>query len=200
MKIYKKAWIAVFFVCAAASSAHAQVAELGVSGGPMRINSKELGQGYSLDDGWKLGFRLTLNSWTMFGQEVGYSYNRTKLLLGSGASQQSSGMAIHQGSYNLLAYATPEGKAVRPFVTGGGQFNNFVPPGQSATQGGGDMKFGINYGGGVKVKVTERYQVRFDARQFSSPKPFGELRETSTQNVGGWLRMTELSVGFAFTL
>jgi hypothetical protein len=46
-------------------------------------------------------------------------------------------MAIHQGFYNYLVYATKEGFRVRPFATGGGHFSNFVPPGVSVTQGGG---------------------------------------------------------------
>ena len=46
-------------------------------------------------------------------------------------------MAIHQGGYNFLLYATPEGTRIRPFATGGVVFANYVPPGASATSGGG---------------------------------------------------------------
>src|SRR4029453_17143581 len=112
---------------------------------------------YSLDDGFRLAFRLTLNSWRLFGQEFGYAYNRTHLLLDG---QDQGGMAIHQGFYNFLVYATPEGSRFRPFAVGGGHFSNFVPPGSSATQGGGDTKFGVAYGGGLKVRVGEKWQVR----------------------------------------
>ena len=77
------------------------------------------------------------------------------------------------GFYNLLAYATPEGTRIRPFVTGGGHFSNFVPPGSSASYGQGSTKFGVNYGGGVKARISEKYQVRVDFRQYVTGKPFG---------------------------
>jgi len=129
---------------------------------------------------------MTLNNESHFGHEVQYAYSRTQLNI-SGSKQ---GMAIHQGGYNFLIYATPEGTRVRPFATGGVLFANYVPPGSSATSGGGDNKFGFNYGGGVKVRVTSLFGVRFDVRQATTPKPFDlPLRE-------GWLRQTEISAGF----
>jgi opacity protein-like surface antigen len=190
-------WCKVAFLGAALSiGASAQVAEFAVSAGKSIINSKELGSGYSLDDGFRLAFRLTINNWTYFGQEFGYAYNRTHLISGSGAQEQDlGGMAIHQGHYNLVAYALPEGKIVRPFVTGGGHFSNFVPPGASAAQGQGSNKFGFNYGGGVKVRVGEKWQVRFDLRQFVTGKPFGQFFPVS-----GRLRQTEASIGFGMVL
>ena len=188
-------WMRMGVLCLAATAGSAQVMEIAVSGGQSRLQSKELGSGYSLDDGFRLGFRLTLNSWSYFGQEFGYGYNRTKLLLDQGGGIQNvGGMAIHQGSYNLLAYATPEGRAFRPFVTGGGHFSNFVPPGASATQGQGSTKFGVNYGGGVKVKLSERFQLRFDVRQYLTTKPF-DLNPASSA-----LKQNEISIGFGYTL
>jgi hypothetical protein len=45
---------------------------------------------------------------------------------------------------------------VRPFAAGGGHFQ--LPVARTVgLQGGGSMKFGFNYGGGVKVKVTEMF-------------------------------------------
>jgi hypothetical protein len=99
-------------------------------------------------------------------------------------------MAIHQGGYNFLLYATKEGTRIRPFATGGIGFANFVPPGASAASGGGNSKFQVNYGGGVKVHVASIFGVRLDVRQYTSPKPF------SLPLAEGWLRQTEISGGF----
>ena len=77
------------------------------------------------------------------------------------------------------------------FVAGGGHAN-FVPPG-SATQGPGQTRFGINYGGGVKVKITGPWQVRLDFRQFNTAKPFG-------LGAAGRMRMNEISAGVSFTM
>jgi opacity protein-like surface antigen len=139
-----------------------------------------------LEDGFRFSFRMDLNTESRFGHEVQYAYSRTKLnILGT-----EQGMAIHQGGYNFLVYATHEGTRFRPFATGGVMFANYVPPGSSATSGGGDNKFGVNYGGGLKVRVTSLFGLRLDVRQATTPKPFNlELRQ-------GWLRQTEVSGGF----
>ena len=114
-----------FALALIALSSTAQVAEIGVHGGMSLLSNNELVPAVELGDGFRLGFQLTLNSFRFFGHEIGYAYNRTKLSL----EGQEYGMAIHQGGYNILAYALPEGSPVRPFVTGGAHFNNYVPPG-----------------------------------------------------------------------
>jgi opacity protein-like surface antigen len=190
--------LAVVLFLACAGSAWGQFFEAWFNGGQSLISNKGLGsfspaeQGgtkddYQLEDGFRFSFRMDLNNDSHFGHEVQYAYSRTKL--NSGGVEQ--GMAIHQGGYNFLLYATPEGKRIRPFATAGVMFANYVPPGSSATQGGGDNKFGFNYGGGVKMRITSLFGVRLDVRQYTTPKPFSlpYLRE-------GWLRQTEISAGF----
>jgi opacity protein-like surface antigen len=194
MKNMSKLWMAPALFTAITAVAPAQVFEGSLSIGAHKLNPKELADGFSLDDGWKFALRLTLNSWTHFGQEFGYGYNRSKLL---SFGQDTGGMAIHQGFYNMLAYATPEGNRIRPFVTGGGHFSNFVPPGASASYGQGSNKFGVNYGGGLKVRVSEKWLVRMDVRQFLTGKPFGGDQGLP---VSGSLRQTEYSVGLGFVL
>jgi opacity protein-like surface antigen len=187
-----KTWIITALAfCAVCSSAFSQSAEFTASGGVSKISGKDIGSGYSLDDGFRMGFRLCLNPNKFFGHEVGYAYNRSHLLL-SGVDQ--GGMAIHQGFYDFLVYGTPEGSHIRPFVAGGAHFSNFVPPGASATQGGGNTKFGVNYGAGIKVKVSYKFGVRADFRQYLTGKPFDLPGAT------GKLRQNEISVGFGLLL
>jgi hypothetical protein len=195
----KKTLLATF-VFLLGSTAFGQVAEFGVSGGVSRLNNGGLGtEGvdptsaeYKLKSGFRLGFRATLNNWRFFGHEFGYAYNRSQLNY-AGVSEQ--GMAIHQGFYNMLAYATPEGTRVRPFVAGGGHFSNFTPPGSSAQYGGGVNKPGFNYGGGVKFRVSEMFGVRFDFRQYLTGRPFDLPNAPS-----GLLKQNEISMGFALWL
>jgi opacity protein-like surface antigen len=92
-----------------------------------------------------------------------------------------------------LLYATPTEARVRPFIAGGVNFSNFVPPGQSAQYGQGETRYGINYGGGIKLKVAGPWQVRFDFRQFNTGKPFG-------LGLGGRLLQNEISAGISYTL
>jgi opacity protein-like surface antigen len=175
----------------------AQTAEFSMHGGVSRLNNKNIGNlltdNYSLQDGWRIGFRTTLNTYRFFGHEFGYAYNRTQLR--NETAKSEFGMAIHQGLYNFLAYATRDGRAVRPFVTGGVHFNNYTPPGTSVTSGGGSTKFGFNYGGGVKVRITPILAIRFDARYYQNGKPFDFLT-----NRKGLMGQLEASVGFGFVI
>jgi opacity protein-like surface antigen len=182
-----------------AGAAYAQVAEMGASVGVAKLTQSTLVPASTgvletkLNSGFRFGFRVTLNTARFVGHEVGYAYSRTNL------SYQGTnyGTATHQGFYDFLVYAIPEGSKVRPFIAGGGQFSNFMYPGYSVTSGGGGrMKFGINYGGGVKVKVAEKWLVRMDFRQYMSPKPDFDF----TTAPKGWLRINEISAGFSYTL
>ena len=181
-----------------------QVLELGTFGGASVLSDGDIGADtissapaanarIRLTDGFLFGFRFGFNPYRFLGAEFGYAYNRTQLHLdGPPASEQ--GMAIHQGFGDVLFHFTPEGSRIRPFVAGGLQFSNFVPPGASASSGGGDTKFGVNYGAGVKVKVADNWQIRLDIRQFESGKPFMLV------NQNGRLLQNEISLGVAFTL
>jgi opacity protein-like surface antigen len=144
-----------------------------------------------LKGGFRINFRMAINTGSRMGHEVGYAYNRTQL---AETGQANQGMAIHQGFYDFLYYATKEGARVRPFAAGGVQFSNFVQPGTSAGQGGGNTKFGVNYGAGVKVRLSSRFGLRFDFRQYATGKPF------SLPLASGWLRQNELSGSFGFLM
>jgi opacity protein-like surface antigen len=187
----------------AGSSLFAQSFEAGASFGVSALNNADLGSqalvtgtpgNIRLNDGFRFGFRIGLNTYRYMGFEFGYAYNRSQLHY-DGPPVTEQGMAIHQGFGDGLIYATPEGSRIRPFAAAGLQFSNFVPPGASASYGQGETKFGFNYGGGVKVKVAENWLVRFDFRQYETGKPsFGVLEPH------GRLFQNEISAGFAFTL
>jgi opacity protein-like surface antigen len=184
--------------------AFGQAFEGAVTGGPMQLSKSGAqitsslsgvpgaGDTVALDNGWNLGFRATVNPYRIFGFEFGYIYNRTHLLIG-GADQ--GGMAIHQGFGDGLIYATKEGSRFRPFGAAGLNFSNFVLPGSSSQYGGGQNKFGFNYGAGVKVKVKGMWMARFDIRQFNQGKP-----DFGVPGVSGRLLLTQYSVGFGVGL
>ncbi len=195
----------VVTVAAFTGVACAQVAEIGAFGGMHRLRGNVLGKlpadtvlvNTSLDDGWLLGFRLTLNSGRFFGHEFGYAYNRTSMQFTSvdgSAEFDSAGTAAHEGFYNYLVYAMPEGSSVRVFGAGGGHFHNYAWPGLSAVSGGGATKFGFNFGGGIKVRVTPIWGIRFDVRDFWNKKPFGLIDQS------GWIRHLQFTAGFSLLL
>jgi len=194
LTIMKQLAALLFLSCS--GTAWGQFAEMWFSAGQSLLSNRALGSAaafggnkndYELADGFRFGFRAAFNTPGIFGHEIQYAYNRTQLV--DNVNNVQTGMAIHQGGYNFLAYATKEGKRVRPFATGGLHFNNYVPPGSSAASGGGSTKVGVNYGGGLKVRLFSIWALRFDIRQYTNPKPFSLYMQE------GWIRQTEVSAG-----
>lgn len=181
----------VVAMLAASGSVWGQTAEIWFNGGHSFLSSGLGGttpNDYHFTDGFRFGFGFCLNPKTFFGYEVAYNYNRTHLESVS-LGGDLGGMAIHQGDFNMLVYGTKEGSRIRPFATGGIGFANYVPPGSSATSGGGSTEFSLDYGGGVKVKLTSLLAARVDVRQYATPKPFG------LPMASGWVHQTAVTGG-----
>ena len=172
-----------------AEAAIAQVGEASISMGVSNFRSARVGSvtvdgpSVKLDNGFRLAARFTINTKRFIGHEFGYAYSRSNL------RELRSPLPVHQGFYNFLLYATPEGARFRPFAAGGGHFSSFYPPGTSAYSGNGFTKFGVNYGAGVKYRLNEVLQIRLDLRDYVTGKPFGLL------NSSGALQQLEYSAG-----
>ena len=104
-----------------------------------------------------------------------------------------AGVAVAQACGSPGAHINPAVSLAVAIVTG--NFSNFVPPGASASYGGGQTKFGFNYGAGVKVKVATNWMVRFDFRQYETGKP-----DFNVFSPHGRLFQNEISAGVAFAL
>ncbi|MEX2264587.1 MAG: outer membrane beta-barrel protein [Bryobacteraceae bacterium] len=190
-------WIVGTAFLVLASTASGQVGEVALSFGGFSFRDGDLGeinpgQRLELDDGFRFGARLTLNTYRFFGHEIGYAYNRSSLQFEPATpGEESLSTPIHQFGYAFLAYATPEGFRIRPFAAGGVHFSTFFPPGTSVFQGNGVTKFGLNYGGGIKAQVTPIFGIRFDVREYLTGKPF------DLPNQQGKLRQLEISAGLS---
>jgi hypothetical protein len=181
------------------SSAWAQTGELWVNFGESLLSNSGIGttslfggtsNDIKLTDGFRFGFRFGFNQGEHFGHEIGYAYNRTQFQINNPPPTSQQGMAIHQSGYNFLYYLISDKSKIRPFATAGVHFDNFVPPGNSLSSGGGSTKFGANVGGGIKVHIKGIWAVRADVREYFTPKPsFGLLMKS------GVLDQTEISAG-----
>ncbi len=197
----KSTFLAVALICGT-SLAFGQAFEGAITGGPTVLAGGTItpslsgvpgaGDIFKLDNGWNLGFRMTVNPYRIFGYEFGYIYDRSHALIG-GVDQ--GGMAIHNGFADGLIYATKEGSRIRPFGAAGINFSNFVLPGSSSQYGGGQNRFGFNYGAGIKFKATGPWQIRFDIRQFNTGKP-----DFNLPGINGRLLQTQVSAGVGFAL
>jgi hypothetical protein len=187
-------WAVVVLLCAFDVASPAQVAEVSLNFGWAIMKDNVLGNGadllgtrFTIDNGFSLAARLTLNTRKFVGHEFGYAYSRTKL--GTSPATSDQALSTHQGFYDFLLYGLPEGSRIRPFLAGGGQFTTFVPPGASAAYGQGTTKYGGNFGGGVKVRVNSMFLVRLDARDYVTGKPFNLV------NQSGALHQIEVTAG-----
>jgi hypothetical protein len=187
-------WPVVFLLCACAAVSSAQVAEISLNFGWALMKDNVLGLAanlsgtqYTIDNGFSLAARMTLNTKKFVGHEFGYAYSRTKLAAAGFSGNQE--LSTHQGFYDFLLYALPEGSRIRPFAAGGAQFTTFVPPGASAAYGQGTTKYGGNFGGGIKVRITSLFLLRLDARDYVTGKPFNLI------NQSGALHQIEVTAG-----
>ena len=187
-----------------------QSAELGISGGYGSLNDNSLSTDfiqdvsgsveYSLSNGVRVGARMAFNPRAFIGHEISYAYQHAQLgyfesIEGSSYSEDVGAIRAHNMYYNMVAHATRTGSPVRPFVTGGGGFTSFFLPGVSSLSGGGNTKFGYNYGGGVKFNFS-MYGFRLDVRNHVTGKPFGQF----LPNVEGNLNNLEFSMTFSLLM
>jgi opacity protein-like surface antigen len=183
----------------------AQSGEMWLSGGASILSHRDIGSPFTdgapddvqLDHGFRVGFRFGYNSAGHIGHEIQYAYNRSSFNDSTGTilpDPGSEGTAIHQAGYNILYYlnSTNEGAKARPFATVGVHLSDFVLP-PSAVRQGSSVRFGVNYGGGIKFKISTLFGVRIDIRGYDTGKPNwkGVLVRQS-----GILHQTEASVGF----
>jgi len=167
-----------------AGAASAQSAEIGLSVGASAFNNNGIGSLRTFEDGLipetlgngvRIGARWATNSWVFLGHEFSYAFQRTSLQIGA---NPADGMTVQNLYYNFVAHATPSGARVRPFGTVGAGVSVYFPPGASSLSGGGDNKFGYNYGGGLKFKLNDSFGLRFDVRDHVTGKPF-DLADSS---------------------
>jgi opacity protein-like surface antigen len=177
--------------------ASAQSGEATVFAGIAQMRNGDVGrfglgaQEVRLTNGMRVGARLSLNSGSLTGHELSYAFERHDIEI---ASAQESRARTQQFFYNFALHVSPKGSAVRPFVTAGAGYTSFAPGGGGIFQdAGGENKFGYNFGGGLKFKMSRLFGVRFDVRDHVSGKPnFLDLA-----GVEGRLHAIEYSAGFS---
>lgn len=185
------------FLALGAAALPAQI-EATVYGGAVRPRDTELGrfgfaqQPVRLENGFKTGARLSLNSGLFTGHELSYGYERYNLDIGG---QEESTATAQDFYYDFVVHFTPGGVPIRPFVLAGAGYSSFSPGDDGVfSDAGGANEFGINYGGGLKVKIHKFFGLRFDIRNHLTRKPnFLDLPD-----VDGRLNRVEYSLGASF--
>lgn len=158
-----------------------------------------------LKDGKGYGVRATWNIKSYWGFELGAAELKPifeTAVRPSGASAdviRSSRVNLRQGFFNGLAYMMPHGERFRPFLTAGMQLQQYGRPNIAEFgDNTGTRNYGINYGGGIKIRLFPHAQVRADFRHYMGGKPYDLTREDATRT-GGRQHYFEGSIGFGIT-
>ena len=164
-----------------------QTAEAGVTVGWSAFTDSNIGRldpqsgagagEFSLNNGIRIGSRLAINTWQFLGHELSYAFQRSGLQIGG---VNSGGMSIQNFYYNFVVHATPQGTAVRPFVTAGAGFFDLLPAGHFVILRGRDHETGREYRRRVEVQTqgSLRGSVRRKRPHYrEAVRPPGQLRQ-----------------------
>jgi outer membrane protein OmpA-like peptidoglycan-associated protein len=171
--------------------------ELSGFGGASFFQQVDKGLGTKLVNGGAFGFRATENFWRYVGLEQAFTYSANNVRFLSpvkpGGPNYDFGQRIYQYSLNPVFYFTERGSKIRPFLTVGASALNFtptdsakgwarsplnVPLGASGLDS--NLKVGMNYGGGIKMHLSDHVGLRFDVRGIMSPNPTFRLPDYAT--------------------
>jgi opacity protein-like surface antigen len=192
----------------------AQKYEFGVQGGGSLYQSKEISNSRGSADagfsqGWSAGFTVGHNMYTHVGGEIRYSYLHNKMKLTSGGTSASFGGEAHAIHYDFLIHATERSARVRPYVAlgggvkiyrGTGAEQAFQPLSNVAVLTKTQEPQGLaSFGGGVKVKISERTVFRFDVHDYLTPFPKKVITPVTGSGVSGWLNNIVPTAGLTFT-
>lgn len=153
------------------------------------------------------GVRVTFNTHGYWGHEFGYAMGNAKMNAVIRTTDAAGNVSertvqdrikVRYGFYNFMMYFMPAGERWRPYVTAGFQTFNYGAANFPEWDQGSWRNYGINWGGGIKLKPVEHLLFRIDVRDYIHGKPYGLQPETGT-TIGGLTHDWEGSVGIAIT-
>jgi hypothetical protein len=150
---------------------------------------------HEYEAGFRGGVRLGVDGRGHWGQDFLYSYgaNSSRIVNRSNGADFAFTPRIHQAAWNLLWY--PGGLSIKtgsfPYLTAGVGGTIFAVSQETVNQamdpnlaGLGKLRtectFTFNAGGGVRIRLRERYGIRVDFRDFISEVPTYGLPESSS--------------------
>lgn len=152
-------------------------------------------------DGYGVGARIGWNPWNYYGMEIGYTMDRPKITgkftpdTGAPVTREQK-VQVHQGTFTMLAYMMPKLERWRPYLLGGGQMFVYKKPKWPEYQDAGTRNFGGHFGVGIKLKIVNHVNMRFEVRDYIGGKPYKfDLKDDTS----GRLHQLEGTVGFGIT-
>jgi outer membrane protein OmpA-like peptidoglycan-associated protein len=189
--------------------------EINLFGGGSFFRGVSEGLGTKHATGGAFGIRVTENFWKYVGLEQGFTYSVNNLQFQrpaqAGDPAYGFGSRLFQYNLNPVFHFTPKGSTFRPYVTAGISAMNWRPTDRAmaiaklpenrrynATNVRSNLQAGVNYGGGVKMHLTDYIGLRFDARAITSRNPTYGLPDNAGPG-GVFIPARNLFTGFQTT-
>jgi hypothetical protein len=191
----------------------AQNWEIGGFGGwATQMGSKSKGSAGEATVGFKDGFVGGAyggnESFRFWSGELRYLYRNGAAQVDGDVGKASLSAHQHQVTYDVLGHFVERGNKVRPFIAFGGGVKYAKGTGaEAAVQPGSQYALltatsqilpVVSLGGGVKVKVTDNFGIRFDFRDYISPAPDKILYPAQGQSIKGWMHDLTFMVGLSY--
>ncbi len=162
--------------------------EINLFGGGNFVNRQNIAPHQDLSNGGVSGFRVTENFWNYVSlEQTGMVHGVANAVyrIPSTERDYSFGSRLRQFHLNPVFHFTPREARIRPFVTAGFGMDYFGVTESARRQVGNGVntpfvqltnlqsqwELALNYGAGVKAKLTDRIGLRFDVRGFSTASP-----------------------------
>ena len=152
---------------------------------------------------------LDNNSSGRWGGELRYDYQMGALELSSGSTQATFAARTQAMHYDVLYHFAPRGARIRPFVAAGAGIKIYQGTGAQVeyqplsnialltqTQ---DLTPLVSAGGGVKMQLTPRVQLRFEVHDYLTPFPKQVITPNQGAKAGGWFQDFVPMVGLSYT-
>ncbi|HML18227.1 MAG TPA: hypothetical protein VK419_14455 [Bryobacteraceae bacterium] len=152
---------------------------------------------------------LDNNSSGRWGGELRYDYQMGALQLSSGSTEATFAARTQAAHYDVLYHFAPRGAKIRPFVSAGAGIKIYSGTGTQVvyqplsniallTQAQ-DLTPLASGGGGVKMQLASRVQLRIEVHDYLTPFPKQVITPNTGAKAGGWLQDFVPMVGISYT-
>jgi len=214
-RLFSAGSILLLWAACGGQKALAQRGEAGIGGGGSFHMSRTVeGRTGTASAGFENGFVgggwIAHDLYPHLGGEIRYLYEKSDLKLSAGGTKISFGGQAHAIHYDVLIYGSPPGSKTRPFLAVGGGVKGYKGTGaESAYQPlsefalltkTSDWKGLISVGGGVKIAVGNKVNLRVEFRDYITPFPEKVITPAPGAKIGGWIHnfLPIFGIGFQF--
>jgi len=228
-KRFVQGLIAAVALCLATTAAQAQNSLVYVTGGVTSFRDARSFQeafipyttNYANGGGGNVGFEMPLKKSQMFGLEFSYGLGQNNLRLNdlntNPITTKSYGLRDNRFSGDLVVHSPSTYHNARPYFVVGAEYDEYAPTSHAqnlATTTGfayyptaklsSEGHVGVNFGGGIDYRLTEKLGVRLDVRYHITGSPAFGLPYVATTASPAWFPISgnasniEYTIGFVY--